>query len=1018
MKKGMMKHTKYWKTALFIQKSIVQQEKAKDATCWTTVRMMEHFYAGLALSEHATLLKIEASKLLLYRIWSYASRLSQTSLVKSKDIERSVPFTLLQPSKTFTSQVRSKDYHKVTEHWRVLLAIFIEGFLGKGMFTKHKPSLKPLSSRAAEKLTEISTKLTVRLLRLARERARKQKHRYIQVEDVKASFLLLSQALEKHHKLKRPSTFVSKETLRMKGGKKKLIAFLQKSMSLKIRALRVWNRSAWKGRKSELVALELLNKIAPTPISKKGFQFLQTFLVRVARHILEGNTWMQSDNLISFVYFLMNADMPTSGNKVRLVSYLDVLWLNGVMNNLFPRRTLKNGDVEFFFRKYNSKKVYKSLLIATSLDAVRDTTLPWMLVSKAYNQSKKAVPAGPFALELLVERLSEFTLLWVTLAGKEAKKAGAKKVSPSTLMKVINQPGLQLLPPRVKSSKWSQQLRSTKSKLMKSYRIPLFADITFKTGISTKPCKLRVLISPVKEESTTSKPTTQRVKKHPPKPIPYRTLGIQRFMGGGIAVGDYDNDGRPDLFFSGEGCNRLYRNVGGYRFLDVTKKVGISDFGYDSRQAIFADVNGDGLLDLFVVHSHRSSRLFIQTRKGSFVDKTRHSKILTARGAHTAVFFDYDNDGLLDLYVGVYGAKKLFLGKDSIPSVDGLNGGENQLFHNEGNGRFREVGKKAGVNSSAWTLASAALDINRDGHLDLFLANDFGHDQAFLNLGNGRFKEVAKKMRAADRGSGMNVSYTDFNGDGFWDIYVSVIDMFSKSIGFVLPKPKTLVKLDDRILRVAFYLSGNKFWLNQSGKHFTNKAKIFEPGDRGWAWSANFFDFENDGDDDLFLANGWIANSFAKFQRNQLYIQHKGHFFHFKKPAVFSYPGHSRSVAAVDLSGSGSIDLVLNDYQKGIRVFRNLQKTKNRWIKIRLRGKRSNFLGIGASIQIKVKGLRWQMRQVSAGSNYLSQDFSTVTFGVGKALLVEKIRVFWPNGKKQLFKGPFKTNKILVLKEL
>jgi hypothetical protein len=401
--------------------------------------------------------------------------------------------------------------------------------------------------------------------------------------------------------------------------------------------------------------------------------------------------------------------------------------------------------------------------------------------------------------------------------------------------------------------------------------------------------------------------------------------------------------------------------------------------------------------------------LLLQNDGGKLNDVAQAKGLKTGRGAHVASAFDYDADGDLDIYVGYYGSAACNAGKcpgRNLPSLDGRNGTPNQLFRNEG-GTYTEVAASAGAADAGWTLASSTFDYDLDGDLDLYLANDFGANPLLRNNGDGTFTDVASELGAADRGSGMNVSFADLDDNGTFEVFVSNIDMFSKNIKIVFPSDESVVQLSDKILRSFQYLSGNKLYFNvqhDGQRRFEpREATWFEPGDRGWGWAGVFFDYELDGDEDIYLANGWIPGSPAADQRNQMFIRDGDMFYRGPPEAPEGFAGNSRSVVALDVDGDGDLDLLVNNYAQPPRLLENTQSSKNRWIGVRLRGRGANTRAIGAQLGIDA-GKRTLRRQVTAGIGYLGQDPEVVHAGLGRAGSAD-VTVRWPDGSTQTVKG-------------
>lgn len=1021
---------------------IVIHESKRDATCWTTVRMMEHFYARRPLSEAASFLKIEASKVLLYRVWRYASSLSPKKVLSEQDINAALPSSLQTYLRILEQKRRPqnptaaklKHYHRITENWRILLTLSVESMIGRGLFSRGFVDIKPLRLSGMKRLARVSTVLNLLLLQFANQTALEQQHHVIRFSDIRGAYQKALKALRNKGLEKTQGKFRVQHPIRDRAlGHKLALQLTRQNMRQKIRALRSWNKSVYKTKATRDQMLVLLNRISPIRVERAALDLMfEIFRVGLGT-VAIGNTDKLGSLMVSP---LRRQDFyaPENLKRIPKVPYITLQWVTHRLEKFFAHHTHVNGDVQLRLGMKTRKgpRFFNMRLLGPDLDAVRDVTLHWSILQYVWKSTPMAKPIDPFAAEVLAERVSEFIWFYLHLAKQlfpKAKTLSAKTLKQLTEMS-MQMRLMQNTPPHYK---WGAKLRAKKKKLMQQYKAPMFAKLSPTAGIRTKPCNAwkahlyqgryallqKPSISYVPRESFSlvdRRPSARRLINSSAQDTVYP--GLLLWNGASVSTVDYDNDGRIDLFFTGEGCNRLYRNLGNYKFKDVSKSVGIVDNHYESHQALFADINNDGRLDLFVLHSMKPSRLFVQQPNGTFVDQTKESGIQTTIGANTATFFDYDNDGHLDLYIGYFGPQKYY--ERQLPSIDGRNGRPNVLYKNLGNGRFQNVTAQSGLGSTGWAMALFAFDANQDGHMDLFIGNDFGYDELYLNQGNGRFVERAKAWGVNDRTNAMNASPTDFNHDGRWDFYVSVIDMFSKDIGFVLPRSKDLVKIDEHILRSVFYLSGNRFYVSDKrykDLYRSREPESFEPGRRGWSWSGVFFDLENDGDEDFYIVNGWAPQSYAHNQPNQLFLRDGSKFFLFPRRSAVTYAGNSRSAVAADLSGTGRMDLILNDFQTGPKIFRHIFPHTNNWLKVKLRGVRTNRFGVGARIRLKVKGLPVQMRQITAGINYLSQSSFVATFGLGKAKQAESLTVIWPNGTKQVVAGPFSAGKTIIVRE-
>ncbi len=1024
---GSIAYVELAKTTL---EKIQSQESRKDATCWTTVRMMENFYTGLPLSERSVLLKIESSKILMYRLWESASLKAENSILQIGDIKRISPkaFNLdllrldgiLSSNDNLAKNTMLLDYHKVTENWRVMLSLIYDFLTKTGFINMKECRIKPLSQEAAYQLAKLSTVTTVNLLEYAKEFAEGKKHSAVEPDDIKDAYkkLTCKYGLDDESMVSKaahtfdPEQFIVNDPLSQETLRKTLYDLTKDNITNKINSLKKWNEPAGigSGYQNEVKAFE---KILQIPITITAYKKMRNFLVQYARVIASGISPMRFD---TFLYkneydkiSKMIIDLPLINTSRKApIDYISVEWAMNTLNNLWPKRTLINGDISLrlvssaLLENASDRKERKVILWAPDTDATRDITVHWDILKEVW-QDPESIPLDPFAAEIISESISEYALFLLSEAKANVLKWGFDTINDSSIDAVLHN-NYVLVQQQIHNTVWQFPQTDKKMKVLSQYSDQNFIDITDKLSLPEGNYGIYKFLENYRNNAN---PAHSKVN------LP--TKDIHWYMGSGIAVGDINNDSLDDIFVSGDGGNRLYKNSGNYTFTDVTHSLGIDDPDYDSRQSLFVDVNNDNLLDLLIVHSIGPSKLFLQQDSGKF-EFNPTSGITTKQGAHTAFFMDYDNDGLLDLFLGYYGSSMTM----PFPTIDGLNGRKNQLFHNEGGGKFKDVSEESGVDQTFWTLAGGAMDINHDGNIDFFLANDFGSDALYLNNGNGTFKEVGQMLKTDDRGSGMNISFVDLNNDNDMDVYVTVVDMFSKSIGFKLPVRSSPIKLDDRILQTAFYITGNKMYQNQGGTSFKPvEYRHFEPGDLGWCWSANFFDYENDGDEDMYLANGWIEKSSADNQNNNFFIREENYFYKASDKSPEAFPGNSRAVAPVDLTNTGKIDLVVSNFKKRATLLKNNSKqTGYHWIKVKLKGIKSNSKGVGAKVKvISPQNTTIPAKIVTCGIGYLGQESTTLTFGIGKTATISEIVVTWPNGVMQKSEGPFAADTTVRLVE-
>jgi len=477
-------------------------------------------------------------------------------------------------------------------------------------------------------------------------------------------------------------------------------------------------------------------------------------------------------------------------------------------------------------------------------------------------------------------------------------------------------------------------------------------------------------------------------------------------LGSGCAFLDYDADGWQDILlinsmdWPGHKRRRttlkLYRNNRNGTFTDVTKIAGLDVELYGMGVAV-GDYNNDGFPDIFVTCVGQS-RLFRNTGKGVFLDVTKQAGLLNKQGFSTsAVWFDYDRDGLLDLFVCNYvrwsAEHDVFCSLDgkhkSYCTPEAYRGDTCWLFHNRGDGTFEDVTSTSGIfDTSSKSLGVAMLDFDQDGWPDLFVANDTQPNKLYRNLRNGKFKDVAVELGLAfsNEGkarAGMGVDIADFDNSGKPGIVVTNFD--NEMIGLYRSTGKGF---DD----VAM----------QTGVGSASRNTL--------GFGCVFFDADLDGRLDLAVANGHIDDTVRNIRGNvgyaqppQLFLNDGNAKFHDVANEVgggFSQPKVGRGLAVGDFDRDGDLDLLLTTNNGPAYLYRNDQLAGNRSVRLHLVGTKSNRDAIGATVRLYSNG-QVQSRYVRSGSSYLSQSEFPVTFGVGKQDQIEKITVDWPSGHSE-----------------
>jgi len=497
--------------------------------------------------------------------------------------------------------------------------------------------------------------------------------------------------------------------------------------------------------------------------------------------------------------------------------------------------------------------------------------------------------------------------------------------------------------------------------------------------------------------------------------------------GAAVSVVDYNNDGYQDLYVTNSAYgtqNALYENQGDGTFEDVGPALGVAAINQrgtgTSMGAVWGDYDNDGYEDLFVYKWGRPE-LYHNDQGEGFTRVTDQAGFPDWLNANTAVWFDYDRDGLLDLFVGGFYRADLDLWelestrimRDSYEYAS--NGGRNLLFHNRGDGRFEEVGEQMGLASTRWSLAATAADLNGDRYPDLFIANDFGVDELYLNDGGERFRDISRASNISRTPkSGMNATMADVLNRGQWSIYVS------------------------NISESGLLLQGNNLWVptSSSGENpeFQNLADALGVELAGWSYGAQFGDLNNDGWLDLFVTNGhfsgekresywydfskvagghegiiadasnWPAmdgRSLSGYQRNRVWLNDGAGRFQDVGTAVGGTTTlDGRAVALADLWNRGTLDVVVAHQRGPLKVYRNTARPSHHWIAFKLDGTRSNRSAIGAEVELFWADQQ-QVQRVAGGSGFGAQNQRPLHFGLGTHDRVEKAVIRWPSGTEQ-----------------
>jgi hypothetical protein len=916
-------------------------EDSVDVKCWTSLGQLETFVAGAEFTPQATHAKSEALVGYLDQVWRAAERAAAVSGPVTGEAFDAASARFFPIQREGFTEVRVslgerivviphqdvRDYGATVEPLRLLRTT-------AQRVADTEPDRAPLSSLAIQSATELATVLATVVLKEANAEARGRRHERVEADDVIAADQRIASAvgLSAHDPGKAAGVVHAAPDT---GGREAMLEVIQG----KVDSLSTFNRRY----SSEKLGTEFDEDLtgdergwARLPVSEEASRFYkEEILVDLAKRL----------------YRECAREHPGS----------DPLTGPQMLETLSKRFPVV---AEFFgttnlFQSLDEPSFWVPEYLA---DTFRDSGWHWRSLQRAVLdlEGEKLPSMDLYAMEELSELLSIYAIALIQTAGHEAREAGAKTVAVSHLKAAIgafeaSRKQAQEVARRTEPERESWEAAASRARegLAQSFVAEAFTPVTAESGLDFVYEESQ-LISRFRfppEGTVVSGDGTLRIAGGA-RPLrsggpegPITEIGI---AGGGVAVADVDGDGRLDAYLVNGRRDRLYRNLGGLRFEDVTDAAGLDNTD-QGRAAYFVDYDNDGDADLFLTQVYAPNRLFRNRGDGTFEDVTARAGLPLEkdRVSHSATWFDFDNDGHLDVYVGNFGNWPAH----EFPRIHhSRNGQANRLFRADGKGGFEDITERARAGSTGWTHAVSHFDANGDGWQDLYLANDFGRDELLINVKGERFFDATPQELRERSLHGMSVGFTDGNRDGIDDVYVSNI-------------------------------------------------AISEYGD-GWAWDADFFDFDNDGLADLYIANGREPNVSYDRERNVLYRQSEGRFFDVSRGSGADIPANSRGVAAADFDDDGDLDLLVNNYRAEATLLRNNLR-RNHWVKIRLEGTGSNRDAIGVRVVLQAEGGEPQQRTVRGGSGFLSNDPLLLTFGLGAATRIERLEVHWPSGITQ-----------------
>jgi hypothetical protein len=552
--------------------------------------------------------------------------------------------------------------------------------------------------------------------------------------------------------------------------------------------------------------------------------------------------------------------------------------------------------------------------------------------------------------------------------------------------------------------------------------------------------------------------------------------------GFGLCAADVDGDSLPDLYFATQlGTNELWKNQGNHRFVNVTADAGLGMPDAIAVGCSFADIDNDGDPDLFVTTVRHGNRLFENLGNGTFRDITAQAGVGYVGHSSGAVFFDYDGDGLLDLFVtnvGVYTSNVRGPGGYYVGLSDAFMGHLHPeraeasiLYRNLGGNRFRDVSREVGLEDRSWSGDATAFDVNDDGFPDLYIVDMQGGDHLWLNENGKHFRDATAHYFPKAAWGSMGVKAFDFNGDGRLDLFVTSmhpdmwVDVAPGDWAAEGRKADTATVASSMIPEgKARFLFGNELFANRGEGRFEEVSDSAQV-ETYWPWGPSVDDLNADGWDDIVIAAG--MNFPYRYAINSVLLNEGGRRFLPSEFVVGVEPrpngtqqvwftlecsgadgasplceacsrpeaahlcrvdaaGHltmmgsrgSRAAIALDLDGDGDLDIVTNEFNGPPQVLVSdlAQRHPVHFLKVRLRGTRSNREGLGAQVTV-VAGKRRMLKLVDGKSGYLSQSDLPLYFGLGDVQTADGIEVRWPSGRRQTVAGPITAGRTIEVVE-
>jgi hypothetical protein len=977
---------------------IGELEAVRDPKCYATASRLEDFIYGTPLESDARFEKIARQKEYIRGIWTKASAGEAKQIpaeVLRPLLQAAVPYTQMPDGSyvvggTVITARDKRQYGSVAYALRAILAVQQDAMVEGVMLT-------PLTADSVELFKEAIDLTTLAALQRADRSARKANQDRILAPVFRDAWKEVAGGAAGG------DAAVVRKPVR-DGAQQERFATIKAIVAEK------------------LAAFEKYNQLSMTV-------FLRNLQVYMARHLWpsdpeEGKAFRDQFTATMIAWtndVILEAEKQARKKGHALIRVDDV---HDALQVYQPHEANQYEDIIYFPRLPKNERI---VIEAYDLDSFRDPGIHWLYLSEAINDPgfKGTIEPDPFAAELLTEGAAQEGVLILRVAGRMASEEGVDRLATKHLTKAVQR--IQALldkhaaAPAVTKAASKIASARDESAREKKPAAAFFTDVTSSSGIQYDH-RLSDWLARFIRGYTVVENGAVRLAVPP------------SFGGSGVAAEDIDGDGDTDVLLLGGAGNALYLNDGKGRFTDVTEAAGIAwkradGTAGEARQPIVADFDNDGLQDILITYVDDDHRLYRNAGNARFEDVTTRTN-LGGKGliGGPATALDFDRDGLLDVYLGYFGD---YL-RGELPTLSRRNSNAlpDKLFRNKGNFVFEDVSAGSGVQNTGWAQSVGHLDFDGDGWEDLLCGNDFGVNAWYRNLGNGKFEDVSAKLGTDKPSYTMSVGITDLNRDRRPDVYISNIVTMDKDEKYILPDTKTRMKFNPAKMANMRVVEANDLWVSNGDAYEQSKSVGRGMQSTGWAWDADFFDYDNDGDDDLYVVNG--MNEYAVYSSVNPYLTDPS-----GKPSSAVLPvaekevpvffvnrngmlqeqtaqsgaapaGNARSVAYLDADADGDLDMVVNNFNTPAIVYRNnAERSGHHWLQLRLDGDPAKNVtrdAIGAKILVDTASQKGMWREVFSTIGYLSVHPKEQHVGLGRDTSAD-LTIVWPNGDRETLKG-------------